>query len=253
MRPGEKMKYWTILAIAILNFAGNTPVAAKCTGSAQCTDCTNCERCWHCNRQGGKCGACSQSKVSRPGTKPTQRPVRKPVASSTSIISGSGAGKPPASKPKLLRLPTGGSKTANHGFPKSFSARCVDVIDGDSIKVAYGPRTVSVRLFAIDAPELNQAFGKRAKANLAEVTVGRNVKIYPVSIDGYGRLLAWAFIGPACLNKELVREGNAWHYKKYAEKAAVLAELEQSARKSKKGLWEQPKPTAPWEWRHNKR
>jgi len=33
----------------------------------------------------------------------------------------------------------------------------------------------------------------------------------------------------------------------------VLEELEKEAREAKKGLWVDPKPVPPWEWRNDKR
>ena len=51
------------------------------------------------------------------------------------------------------------------------------------------------------------------------------------------------------LNQELVRAGLAWWYQQYARRETVLRDLEQEARAAKRGLWIDPKPGAPWEWR----
>jgi micrococcal nuclease len=51
------------------------------------------------------------------------------------------------------------------------------------------------------------------------------------------------------LNQELVRAGLAWWYQQYARRETVLRDLEQEARAAKCGLWIDPKPVAPWEWR----
>lgn len=51
------------------------------------------------------------------------------------------------------------------------------------------------------------------------------------------------------LNQELVRAGLAWWYQRYARGATVLAALEQEARDAKRGLWSDPRPVPPWEWR----
>jgi len=48
----------------------------------------------------------------------------------------------------------------------------------------------------------------------------------------------------------LLREGMAWHYKKYNQDAD-LAHLEVIARKNKVGLWGMREPVAPWDWRRN--
>ena len=50
-------------------------------------------------------------------------------------------------------------------------------------------------------------------------------------------------------NQELVKQGWCWWYRKYAPGDTVLEGLEKKARKIKKGLWADPHPVPPWEWR----
>jgi micrococcal nuclease len=47
---------------------------------------------------------------------------------------------------------------------------------------------------------------------------------------------------------ELVRDGWAWWYRKYAPKNKELAAAEAAAQKAKRGLWADPNPIPPWEW-----
>ncbi|PYV83421.1 MAG: hypothetical protein DMG05_26130 [Acidobacteria bacterium] len=51
------------------------------------------------------------------------------------------------------------------------------------------------------------------------------------------------------LNRELIREGFYWWYRKYVPGNAVLEGLEKKAREGRKGLWADPQPVPPWEWR----
>ena len=51
------------------------------------------------------------------------------------------------------------------------------------------------------------------------------------------------------LNQELVKQGWCWWYRKYAPGDTVLEGLEKEARKARKGLWADPQPGPPWEWR----
>ena len=49
--------------------------------------------------------------------------------------------------------------------------------------------------------------------------------------------------------------GLAWHYKEYEKEQSEedrhrYAFAEQEARARKAGLWSEPDPTAPWDWRH---
>ena len=51
------------------------------------------------------------------------------------------------------------------------------------------------------------------------------------------------------VNYTLVKEGWWWWYRKYGPGATVLEGLEKEAREAKKGLWVDPQPVPPWEWR----
>jgi micrococcal nuclease len=51
------------------------------------------------------------------------------------------------------------------------------------------------------------------------------------------------------LNREMVREGMAWWYRKYAPNDRELATLETEAKAAQRGLWSQPNPIPPWDWR----
>jgi len=50
----------------------------------------------------------------------------------------------------------------------------------------------------------------------------------------------------------MVAEGYAWHYKQYS-KDADLVKAEKEAREAKKGLWADPNPVPPWEYRKGKK
>jgi endonuclease YncB( thermonuclease family) len=52
------------------------------------------------------------------------------------------------------------------------------------------------------------------------------------------------------VNRQMVGTGNAWHYAAYSQDEQ-LDDLEQQARARKLGLWTQPSPTPPWEFRKN--
>jgi len=56
------------------------------------------------------------------------------------------------------------------------------------------------------------------------------------------------------INAELVRNGYAWVYRRYA-KDKTLYKLETEARENQLGLWALPEEQkiAPWEWRQGKR
>ena len=68
--------------------------------------------------------------------------------------------------------------------------------------------------------------------------------------DKYGRTLAHVLLPDGThVNHELVKEGWCWWYRKYAPRDTELEGLEREARDAKKGLWADPEPVPPWEWR----
>jgi endonuclease YncB( thermonuclease family) len=73
-----------------------------------------------------------------------------------------------------------------------------------------------------------------------------------VTKDRYGRTVAWVYVNGKNLCEELVRNGMAWHYKKYSSDQN-LADFETQARIGKAGLWSDPHAIPPWEFRKIKR
>jgi endonuclease YncB( thermonuclease family) len=132
----------------------------------------------------------------------------------------------------------------------SFAAPCINVSDGDTLTVLIEQdgqkRPLRIRLYGIDAPESKQPFGTVSKKALSDLAHGKTLQVYTKGTDRYGRLLAWLFIGETNLNSEQVRTGLAWWYQKYSPKETGLRDQEALARR---GLWADPAPVAPWEWR----
>ena len=50
------------------------------------------------------------------------------------------------------------------------------------------------------------------------------------------------------INEKMVQLGYAWVYRKYAKNPKLFG-LERTAREARRGLWRDPKPVPPWEWR----
>jgi endonuclease YncB( thermonuclease family) len=129
------------------------------------------------------------------------------------------------------------------------------VADGDTLVVlAEGNVSYRIRLLGIDAPEGGQPYGKIARKALLDLVLRKRVQVRAQSRDPYGRTVGKVLLNGADINLEQVREGQAWHYKHYAgdqfpEDAAVYAQAERDARAAHRGLWNQPDPEAPWEWR----
>jgi len=61
-------------------------------------------------------------------------------------------------------------------------------------------------------------------------------------------VLGDVFVNNLNVNREMIKRGMAWHYKQYSDDE-TLAQLEVEARRNKSGLWADPNPVAPWEFR----
>lgn len=130
-----------------------------------------------------------------------------------------------------------------------YKAKVIGITDGDTIVVlGSGNENIRIRLEGIDCPEKDQAFGSAAKKAASDFCFGKEVVIKTTGEDRYGRTLAFVYVGDSCLNEYLLRNGFAWHYKKY-NSDPKLAEMERVARSKKVGLWAQSDAIAPWEWR----
>jgi endonuclease YncB( thermonuclease family) len=79
---------------------------------------------------------------------------------------------------------------------------------------------------------------------------GKTVEVVDDGKDRYGRWIGHLIVDGQDANRQMVATGNAWHYATYSQDAS-LATLQQQAHSQKLGLWSQPNPTAPWDYRKN--
>ncbi len=125
----------------------------------------------------------------------------------------------------------------------------VGVSDGDTITVLHNGKGERIRLHGIDSPEKRQAFGKRAKQLTSSLVFGKTVTVQVMDRDRYGRTVGEVLLPDGrSLNRELVRAGLAWMYRRYTNDQS-LSDLEEEARVARRGLWADPNPIAPWKWR----
>lgn len=123
----------------------------------------------------------------------------------------------------------------------------IDVLDGDTIRVARGGDADTVRLLGIDTPETHhptkavECFGPEAASYTQEHLHGRPVQL-EADIEGrdrYGRRLAYVIVDGDRFNDELLRLGYATLLviePNHAHARTMLHE-ELDAKRAGRGLW----------------
>jgi endonuclease YncB( thermonuclease family) len=111
--------------------------------------------------------------------------------------------------------------------------------DGDSLTIG----ATRIRLFGIDAPELNQtcqrggrawSCGQAAAEQLSTLVAGQKVRCIPVGADQHDRVLARCTAGHVDVNRTMVATGYAVAFRRYSQ---TYASAEESARVAGRGLW----------------
>jgi endonuclease YncB( thermonuclease family) len=137
--------------------------------------------------------------------------------------------------------------------------RVVGIADGDTITVLDASKTqYRIRLQGIDAPESHQGFGAKSKHHLSDLVYNREVSVEWNKRDRYGRIVGKVFVASRDAGLEQIRAGMAWHYKYYQREQSsrdrrLYENAEQEARAARRGLWSDPNPIPPWDFRRGGR
>ena len=167
------------------------------------------------------------------------------------------AGCSSAASPSGFSLPYR-RHTRNIETPITFEGRVVGVQDGDTITVLDSSNANHrIRLLGIDAPEKGQAFGNRSGENLSQGIFNRVVTIEWSKHDRYGRIVGKVVLEGQDISLEQIKTGMAWHYKYYQddqprEDRQLYAAAEIAARATNVGLWIDPNPIPPWDFRRQR-
>lgn len=130
----------------------------------------------------------------------------------------------------------------------------IRIVDGDGLRIG----DVRIRLWGIDAPELDQRCGADqsepcgmdARFLLEALVQGGELVCRTKDQDPYGRTVAQCFAGGNDLAGEMVREGYALDWPRYSD--GFYKEEEAEAKEAQRGIWAGPF-TPPWDWRSQKR
>ena len=177
-------------------------------------------------------------------------PTQWVPASPDALPDSSVPAQPVSSVPSL----SGDSAPPNPTASRAANAhlwRVVGVYDGDTITCIDDTNTQQkIRMAEIDAPELGQDFGTVSREAMAAMVFGKTVDVTDSGKDRYGRWIGHISVNGLNVNREMIATGNAWHYAAYSSDPS-LAAVQSQAQIQKLGLWAQPNPTPPWNYRKN--
>lgn len=131
-------------------------------------------------------------------------------------------------------------------------ALIVGVSDGDTLtaRPANGEQ-MKIRVAEIDAPESRQPFGAASKRSLSDLCFNVRAEIQPQKTDRYGRTVARLNCRGEDASAHQVRTGMAWVFDRYVTDRSLYLHQDE-ARAAGRGLWSEPSPTPPWEWRRRR-
>jgi endonuclease YncB( thermonuclease family) len=164
--------------------------------------------------------------------------------------------QPKSDRPQLAKPP---SQTA--------SLRCEvianSIYDGDTFRVRCSGREQKIRLCGIDAPELNQPPGIKARNYLRSLVAEAKGQVIVIEMDRdrYDRTVAEVFLdkpsGEQSVQEEMLKAGFAYHYKQYSgncHNRDVFDSAEAIARSQQRGVWKlQGGGERPWDYRKSNR
>lgn len=184
--------------------------------------------------------------IERSPTKPPDTPTNTPEPTDTPT-------QTPTPEPPATPEPT----ATPDPLAGLTEALCVDVVDGDTIKVDIGGEVYTLRYIGIDTPETVHPtktvewMGPEASEENRQLVEGQTVYLEKdvSETDQYGRLLRYVYLADStCVNAELVRLGYALSstYPPDVKHQDLFLEMQQEAREAQRGLWgATPTPVPP--------
>lgn len=124
--------------------------------------------------------------------------------------------------------------------PDASAVSLLEVVDGDTIRVALDGDVETVRLDGINAPEVGECFGKQAADFLEGLLAGGEIRLEQTPSDArdrFGRMLGFVTAGGERVNARMVASGHALALAGDNEEADELARLADGAWGARLGMW----------------
>ena len=119
-----------------------------------------------------------------------------------------------------------------------------EVVDGDTFIIEQSGNPLTVDLESIDAPEMEQSYGMESKLHLAALIQGKRVTIQQVRTVDYQHITAKVSLEDLDVNRAMIASGMAWYDRGY-DNEVNLKTVQNSAKKTRTGLWADKNPIEP--------
>jgi endonuclease YncB( thermonuclease family) len=141
--------------------------------------------------------------------------------------------------------------TAKIAPAKATTGTVASIEEGDRLTLLHKKRKIKILLYGIDAPELRQPHGKEAREFLASFVKGETVDVRAVGKIQKSRITGLVALGEDNINELLILNGQAWVDRATCTEAvcATWIKMEEAAKATGKGLWNDPQAIPPWEFR----
>lgn len=134
-------------------------------------------------------------------------------------------------------------------YPKVLTVQVIEIIDGNTVMVQDSlEEKWNIAFSYIDAPEPERRGFEEASDFLKKRVFRKKVKLIINGKDRWGMLRGSIYVHKSSVQEEMIEQGLAWVI---LPKSSPLLEAEQTARKSRLGIWSNDNSQPPWDWRRN--
>jgi micrococcal nuclease len=132
----------------------------------------------------------------------------------------------------------------------AWTGKILQIVDGDTVRVQpdAGGRPRKIRIEGIDAPEICQPGGRRARQALEARLLRRQVQVITRTTDDYGRGVGRITLDGDDVGRWMVAQGHAWSYRFRNNDGPYAAEQAQ-ARRQRRGVFAQVTAERPRDFR----
>jgi micrococcal nuclease len=131
-------------------------------------------------------------------------------------------------------------------------AEVIEVHSGDTLTLVEHERTLTIHLASVDAPELDQPYGKESRKSLEELCKGKKASFQRQGTSPKGELRAAVICNGTDAGRAQLKRGLAW-VRPHPDVDAAFTAIQDFVWRDKIGLWADADPVPPWEWAERKK